>query len=152
MKKSSKKDPKPARRPRESDVTVYICAYCGKKYDESDYGALCRVIMQHEPACSLACNVALGQGDEIAPGLHSLCIGSQVRSVAIPPDVQATVTPRLRWVERFTFRNLKQGGVEPVQDRVLQQAWQDQSTGAVVWKDVFRWRRNHEHHSIRRGS
>jgi hypothetical protein len=47
-----------------------------------------------------------------------------------------TPTFRLRWVERFTFRDLKQGGVEPVQDRVLQQAWQDQSTRAITWRDV----------------
>jgi hypothetical protein len=96
-------------------------------------------------------------GDEVAPGQHKLRIGSRVRNVVIPLEdpefkrefekTQQGITVRaaplplhclseLRWVERFTFRNLGQGGVEPVQDRVLQQAWQDESTGAIVWKDV----------------
>lgn len=39
-----------------------ICAHCGKKFDESAYGALTRYILgKHKPACSYECNKALGQ-------------------------------------------------------------------------------------------
>jgi len=64
-----------------------------------------------------------------------------------------TCAPRLRWVERDGIVGVKAlgsnyvpGGLlpEPPREyanvlgliRVLQQAWHDQSTGAIVWKDV----------------
>ena len=37
---------------------------CGKEYEESGYGLLSRKIMEHKPACSLQCNIELGQVQE----------------------------------------------------------------------------------------
>lgn len=38
-----------------------ICVNCGTSYAESDYASLARFIMRQKPACSLSCNIALGQ-------------------------------------------------------------------------------------------
>ena len=52
--------------------------------------------------------------------------------------VMLTCTPRLRWVERGAYSSVVAlANVHGMSTgRVLQQAWQDQSTGSIVWKDV----------------
>lgn len=37
------------------------CANCGKKFELSEYAALCDAIQGHKPVCSYKCNKALGQ-------------------------------------------------------------------------------------------
>jgi hypothetical protein len=43
------------------DDVETICEYCNQKYWASQYSLLCDAIMNHKAACSLECNIALGQ-------------------------------------------------------------------------------------------
>jgi len=49
---------------KRKDMHTETCAHCGKAFEQSDYSALCNIIMKHKPACDYECNVALGQVDE----------------------------------------------------------------------------------------
>ena len=48
-------------RVRKAETSMLVCAAYGESYEESQLGALTRMILREKPACCYACNKALGQ-------------------------------------------------------------------------------------------
>jgi len=59
MKKILKKSTKGSK--KSKTTTTEICANCGKDYEETQLGGWTTIILNYKPACSVECNMALGQ-------------------------------------------------------------------------------------------